>query len=309
MPLTKSDIPNLLLPGIQSLFFETYRAVTATAAWAPLTMVIDSNKEQETYAWLGAVPKMREFLGERVVNGLSENKYTLLNKTYEDTLGIDRTAIEDDQYGQIRIQIQQLATEAARHTEEMIFTVLAAGSAATYGLCYDGQYFIDTDHANVGAEYTTSQSNKGTSALSSATLKTGITAMQKFKNDRGTVMGVNPTHLAVPPDLEWTAREILESVIVPDATAATYAAPTANNVLRGRLQLIVSPYLTDANDWFLLDCSKPVKPMLLQKRTPCELESVEKGGEAFMKDKYLYGARERKAVGYGLWQLCYGAIV
>ena len=310
MPLTKSDIPNMLLAGIRDLFFDTYRSAVNEQDWAPLVMVIDSNKELETYAWLGSIPKMREWLGERVINSLTESKYTLTNKTWESTLGVDRTAIEDDQYGQIRIRVQSLAVEAARHTGELIFSIIAGGNAATYGLCYDGQYFFDTDHVNQGAEYQTSQSNKGTTALSAAALKTAITAMQKFKDDRGRPMGVNPTHMVVPPDLEWTARETLESQIDPDAPAATYASPTKINTLKGRLQLIVTPYLTDVSNWYLFDCSIPIKPLVLQKRVAPEVESLESNSESgFMRDQYLYGVRERKAVGYGLWQLAYGSIV
>jgi len=310
MPLTRNDIPNLLLPGIRDLFFETYNVIRAQSNWAPLVMTVDSNKDIETYAWLGQVPKMQEWLSERQIKSMNESKYTLTNKLFESTLGIDRTAIEDDQYGQIRIKVRALAEEAARHTEELVFNTIKAGSTATYGLCYDGQYFFDTDHANTGAEYTTSQSNKGTTALSASALQAAITAMRKIKDDRGTPMGINPTHLVVPPDLEWTAMEILDSTINPDATAATYAANTKANVLRGRLQLIVSPYLTDTNDWFVFDCSRSVKPIILQNRVAPEIEALESNSTAgFMRDQYLYGVRERKAVGYGLWQLAYGAIV
>lgn len=310
MALTRSDIPKLLLPGIRDLFFDTYKRVTETANWAPLVMEIESNKDTETYAWLGQIPTMREWLDERAVQSLAESKYTLTNKLWEATLGVDRTAIEDDQYGQIRIRVQAMAEEAARHTEELVFNTIKSGGAATYGLCYDGQYFFDSDHTNAGAEYVTNQSNTGTTALSSAALQAALIAMAKVKDDRGKPMGVVATHLVVPPDLEFTAREILQSVLNPDATAATYAGNTKVNVLQGRLQLIVSPYLTDATDWFVFDCSRTIKPIVLQKRVGVELEALESNSSSgFMRDQYLYGIRERKAVGYGLWQLGYGSIV
>lgn len=310
MPLTRSDIPNLLLSGIRDLFFETYNGVRAQANWAPLVMTVDSNKDMESYAWLGQIPSMQEWISERVIKSMNESKYTLTNKLWESTLGVDRTAIEDDMYGQIRIKVRSLAEEAARHTEQLIFDTIKSGGGATYGLCYDGQYFFDSDHANTGAEYTTSQSNTGSTALSSAAVQAAIKAMRKVKDDRGVPMGINPTHLVVPPDLEFTALEILNSVLNPDATAATYAANTKANVLAGRLQLIVSPYLTDTTDWFLFDCSRSIKPIILQTRTAAEIEALESGSTGgFMRDQYLYGVRERKAVGYGLWQLAYGSIV
>jgi len=310
MPLTRGDLSaGLLLPGIKAVFFETYNAYISGQPWADLVMEIDSNKDLETYAWLGAVPKMKEWLGERTVESLNQSKFTITNKLYESTLSIDRTAIEDDLYGQIRIKIQGLAYEAARHTEQMVFDIIKAGNTAG-STCYDGQLFFDTDHSNAGAEYTTNQSNTGTTALSTAAVQAAIIVMRKVKDDKGLPMGINPTHMAVPVDLEWTAMEILESTYWPDTTGTSAYQKLPNNVLKGRLKLIVSPYLTDTTDWFLFDCSRPIKPIVLQKRTGVEFTALEGQSEAgFMRDQFLYGVRERKAVGYGLWQLAFGSIV
>jgi len=72
----------------------------------------------------------------------------------------------------------------------------------------------------------------------------------KFRDDRGRFLGVVPDLLVVPPDLQWTAMELLESTYWPEEGAA--AARLSSNVLKGKLDLLVSPYLTDSNDWFIL---------------------------------------------------------
>lgn len=307
MPLTRSDMSNLLLSGIKQLFFETLESLNQGSDWERLAMPVDSGKDQEKYAWLGSVPRMREFVGERQINAMIESSYSIVNKTWESTLGIDRTAIEDDQCGQIRIRVQSLAQEAKRHVEELVFGMLSSGFAST---CFDGQYFFDTDHVTVGADYQTAQSNKGTSALSATALQAAITAMARFKDDRGRPMGVSADTLAVPPDLEWTAREILESVYWPESTGTSSYQKMPNNVLKGRLELVVSPYLTDTSDWFVLCTRGIIKPLILQKRTPVEFESLEGSTESgFMRDQFLYGVRSRYNAGFGMWQYAYGSQV
>jgi len=307
MPLTRSDNPYALLPGIKALFFQTLADAFGNEDWMKITTVVESNKDQEKYAWLGNVPKMREFTGERTLNALTETGYAIINKLWEDTLAIDRTDLEDDQYGQIRIRIQQLAQEVNRHKSELMFTLLANGFTQ---LCFDGQYFFDTDHTTPGAQYQTNQSNKGTTALSAASLATAIIAMAKFVDDRGRPLGIVADTLVVPPDLEWTARGILQSQYWPDATGTSNYQILTTNVMQGRLDLVVSPYLTDTNDWFLLCAKGLVKPLLLQDRAPVEFQSLEGNSESgFMRDQYLYGVRARYNAGYGLWQYAYGASV
>lgn len=86
----------------------------------------------------------------------------------------------------------------------------------------------------------------------------------------------------------------------------------ALNPLRGRLEVIVSPYLTDANNWFIVSTKSALKPFILQERTAVEFEALDaqSGSEsAFMRDRFYYGVRSRYNAGYGLWQLAFGSAV
>ena len=131
-----------------------------------------------------------------------------------------------------------------------------------------------------------------------------VTSMMKLRDDSGNALGIKPDTLVVPPDLQWTAMELLESTYDPNGERM------ASNVLKGKLQLIVSPYLEDTNNWFLLDTSGAVKPLILQSRVPAEFESLEgKSETGFMRNTYIYGVRARYNAGYGRWQNAYGANV
>lgn len=61
--------------------------------------------------------------------------------------------------------------------------------------------------------------------------------------------------------------------------------------------------------WFLIDDSKPIKPVVLQERKPLKFVSMqdEKDEAVFMRDEYRYGASWRGNVGFGLWQLAYAS--
>jgi phage major head subunit gpT-like protein len=303
MALVKSDMPRFLEAGLKTVFFEAYDAVPGD--WERIATVIPSEQDTETYAWLGSVPRMREFKDERIPAGLLEHGYTIKNKTWESSIAVDRAAIEDDLYGQIKLRVQGLARESKRHTDEIIFSLLSTGFGS---VCHDGQYFFDTDHAEGESG---AQSNKGTAALAAASLQDAITAMMKFKDDRGKPLGIVPDVLVVPPDLQWTAMELLNSTYYPDMIAAgTGSQKLAANQLKGRLEIVVSPYLTDTNDWFLLATKWIVKPIIFQSRVPVEFAALEGTSEAgFMRDQYVYGVRARYNAGFGLWQTAFGSQV
>lgn len=300
MPIVKTDIPNMLEAGLKAVFFESYNA--APGDWEKISTIVPSTQETEKYAWLGSVPGMREFIDERHPAGLMEHSYTIKNKTWESSISVDRSALEDDLYGQIKIRVQSLTEETRRHQDELVFTMLKDGFTS---VCYDGQYFFDTDHSE-GESGT--QSNKGADALSSASLQDAITKMSKFKDDRGKPLGILPDTLVVPPDLKWTALELTDSVFAVNTTAGK--TDTRKNVLTGLLNVIVSPYLSDTNDWFLLCTGRAIKPVIFQSRVPVEFAALEGNSEnGFIRDKFVYGVRARYNAGYGLWQTAFGSKV
>lgn len=303
MTLVKSDTPRLLEAGLKTVFFEAYDAFLGD--WERIATIVPSEQDTETYAWLGSVPRMREFKDERLPAGLLEHDYTIKNKTWESSIAVERAAIEDDLYGQIKLRVQGLAREAKRHIDELVFTLLSGGFSST---CYDGQYFFDTDHSEGDSG---TQSNKGTDPLAAESLQAAITAMMKFKDDRGKPLGIVPDLLVVPPDLQWTAMELLNSSFYPELIAESAGEQKlASNVLKGRLDLAVSPYLTDTDNWFLLSTKGLVRPIIFQSRVPVEFSALEGASEAgFIRDQYLYGVRARYNVGFGLWQTAYGSQV
>ena len=61
--------------------------------------------------------------------------------------------------------------------------------------------------------------------------------------------------------------------------------------------------------WFLLDCSRAIKPIVWQERIPYNFTAIteETNDRVFFRDEYVYGVRARVNAGFGLWQLAYGS--
>jgi hypothetical protein len=89
-----------------------------------------------------------------------------------------------------------------------------------------------------------SYGNLGSSALSASAWDAVIQAMYKMTEATSSErMGIRPSFLVVPIELEKTALTIMESVGEPDT------ADNDANVRRGSSRVIVCPEMTDANDW------------------------------------------------------------
>lgn len=133
----------------------------AVTQHAQIATKVPSSTASEEYGWLGSMPGMREWVGDRVINGIANHGYSIRNKTFENTVGVPREAIEDDQYGIYSPLFSELGRTAAVHPDELVFALLLAGWST---LCYDGQNFFDTDHPVLdaaGASQSVSNSGGG----------------------------------------------------------------------------------------------------------------------------------------------------
>ena len=162
----------------------------------------------------------------------------------------------------------------------------------------DGQSLCDTDHDR-SAEDGTDQSNEGSTALSKSAVQTTRLAMQEYTDSSGDIMDVRPDLLLVPPELEDTAAEITKSVLDPTSANNTI------NVNTGRFQVLTWHYLTDANNWFMIESSRMKQFLNWFERIPLEFAAE----EDFSTIQRRYRAYMRYSLGYDAWQWIYGHLV
>jgi len=114
-----------------------------TAMKDQLATTVNSTAFAEDYGWIGTMPKLREWIGDRVIKGLSAHDYSIRNRKFEMTIGVSRDSIEDDRLGVFSTRFELMGESAAQHPDEITFELV---NGAFDLACYDGQPFFDADH-------------------------------------------------------------------------------------------------------------------------------------------------------------------
>lgn len=142
-------MPKVITPAVLDAIFQSFNFSFQQAfagvepQWSRVAMEVNSQAAAENYGWLGQMPRMREWIGDRVIKSLDAFGYQIPNKTFESTLTLKREQIEDDSYGLFRPFVSDMGRSVALFPDELIYPLLKNGFAAN---CFDGQYFFDTDH-------------------------------------------------------------------------------------------------------------------------------------------------------------------
>jgi phage major head subunit gpT-like protein len=297
MLVNKQSIEGAFI-ALKTIYNNAFKAAPTT--WAKIAMKVPSNTGQNDYSWLSNFPKMRRWVGAKVVKSLEAFKYTVVNEDFEATVEVDRNHIEDDQLGIYEPQAKMAAFSSAQLPDEIVYEAV---NGAFTTRCYDGQYFFDTDHP-VGSK---SVSNKGTAVLSNANLAaaqagygTARKAMRQFKDEEGRSLNTTPNVLLVGPALEDTGKLLLGNDKLADGTPNPY---------KGTAELVVDGRIESDTAWFLLDTTKPIMPFVYQERKAPEFvqQTNPDSPDVFNLKKYKFGAEARAAGGYGFWQLAYGS--
>lgn len=314
--ITRTDILAHLEYQVRTGFLQGMRAYTPIRS--AFTSEPPSTGAFETYADMGALPWPRQVTGQpagtatdertgaQVAGGLSEGgpvqmiganevAMVLYNDGFEITVGIYHDAINDNRVGNLENWARSAGARFEQFKDYQCFDALNSGGASTYGLCYDGQFFFDTDHADKGAEYTTNQSNALSTALSYANFKAARIAAGKFKDQRGQPIGLTHDQLIVSLDLEEDGYQLTSNPERYDT------ADRARNPFTGTRLIVAPGGWLDTTAWYLAVGNMPQKPLILQTRQAPILyfwdDHTQGGGVRY------YKWYERHRVGYGDWRL------
>lgn len=263
------------------------------SSYQKVATVVPSSTGEQDYKWLGQIPGMREWIGEREIQSLAAYEYIIKNKKFEMTLGVPREDIEDDQYGVYTPYFSHMGEAAARHPDKLVFGAMMDGFEKN---CYDGRPFFSKEH-KVGKE---TYSNCSDARLTRESYMEARTAIMSIRGDKGESLQLVPDLLVVSPALEEPARLILEADQINGTT----------NVLKGTAKLHVETLLSkNPHYWFLLCTTRFLKPFIYQVREKIRFVSKTRDTDdnVFMLDQYIYGASGRCNAGYGFWQMAYGS--
>lgn len=134
----------LLTQAVNASFMAGVGALTSSeSAWPLVAMEIPSTTSENVYPFLKSVGSIRKWVGDRVIQNMAQGDFRLGNEDYEETHGIPRNAVADDQFGMYGRIFEQLGRNVVNFQDRQIFSLLKAGFTSVGP---DGQYFFDTDH-------------------------------------------------------------------------------------------------------------------------------------------------------------------
>lgn len=272
--------------GFKSEFQKVYEKVEVL--YPKVATEIKANTISTSYAWLSDFPKMKEWVGERTIKDLKAHSYTIAKKRFELTIAMDRDYIIYDNLNIMKPRINQMAFDGKTHYDELVFDLLEKN-----GNCYDGKKFFASDHQMGESTF----SNLGDLPLTQENFLNTRASMMNIKGDNGKKLGIKPNLIIVPPALEATALKIFKASEIEGTS----------NITKDMVDILVVADLTDDKAWYLLDTTRPIKPLILQINKAIEFTAMDNPADesVFMKAEFRYGLDSEDNAGYGLWQLAF----
>ena len=282
-----------------------------------ISNLFGSDQASETYNFLGQSPVMRRWLAARQAKGFSGQGVTIVNDHYEATVEVQKKDVRRDKTGQIRARIGEFADRAQTHWASLLSTLLLNGPST---VCYDGQFFFDTDHSEGDSGTQDNDITVDISALPASvhgvvtapsveemqqSIVKGVAQILSFKDDRGEPMNENARSflVTVPTPLWVPALAAMKDV----ATQALLNNVTPSLVAGINVDVQMNPRLTWTDSFAVFRTDSPIKAFIRQTEQEVEIKAKAEGSEfEFDNDAWQFGIDAWRGTGYGYWQRgCY----
>ena len=135
--------------GFSAQFQEGRLVAEKDVTYKRVATVVPSQDREEGYGWLKDIPMIREWFGDRAIVSLQGDGYTIKNRNFELTIGVDGNDIADDRVGIYGPRFQMMGDEVARFPDRLVYGLLKLGFAAK---CFDGQPFFDANHPTIAQD-------------------------------------------------------------------------------------------------------------------------------------------------------------
>lgn len=291
-------------------------------AWIDgVSNMFNSDQASETYPFLGQSPAMREWVGGRQAKGLAGDSLMITNKHFEATLEIELRDLRRDKTGQIEARVNEFADRSMTHWASLLSTLIINGTST---VCYDGQYFFDTDHSEGSSGTQDNDITVDISALPAAvhgsttapsveemqqSILKGIAQILSFKDNQGEPMNENANRFLalVPVSLYLTAVAAVSTLM----TAALQQNLNPNLIAGLTVDVQMNPRLTWTDSFAIFRTDSPIKGLIRQSETEGNLKIKDENSEfAFDNDAIQIGIDAWRNVGYGYWQrACYVTLI
>jgi len=248
--LRSENWPTLLEPIIRKYVADALKEIPEQKN--KIFNVQKSDKAKVEVTSVGSLGDFEEFKGQVLYDEIYPGyKTTYEFPEYVKGIQIERKIYDDDQTQIIKNRSKLIGVSYRRSQEKSAASVFNNAFNAAY-VGADGQPLCSTAHPSKVPGVAV-QSNRGALALTHANLVSTIETMKAFGNDRGEKFLVNPDTLLVPTALEDTALEIVSGKEKPgtaDRDVNVFQLAQSRYRIKS---LIVWDWLTDSNNWFVID--------------------------------------------------------
>jgi phage major head subunit gpT-like protein len=265
-----------------------------------IATVIPGVSERVEFKWLGSIPTLKRWIGDRTLQRLRGETQALTTEWWANGIEVDVDDLNNEaKYGMIVKRIRSMAQAAARRMDDQVVSYYVNGFSGSLGVTYDNQYLYDTDHTAAGNGTGVLQSNLVTGAFTSVTFNTMLQKSMLLVDDEGEPIGVNIKRILAGPQNQLALRTVLKQ---------EYQAGGATNVDAGMATGVISPRITGTH-WFGLS-DEEIASVILGIEVEPQFVSADdpRMFEMFMRRNALYGSHTKFGLCYGPWQASFGSL-
>lgn len=281
--------------GFRAFFYDTLFAAPE-ARILELFYPIQTSSPEEVITIVKGIPKMREWVGDRIVKSLSAKKLKIAKKDYEATLAVEVDDLKFDRFNQIRPQIANLGLSFLRHYRDHAIDLLKGGQTGT---AWDNQNFFDTDHA-VGRGGVTAYKNLFTGPFSENVWVSAVEEVAKLSDtDSDEYLGVFWSHVFYGNLAFADVQNVFAKERKTGGETNIYFdnIPAANRVLLRELG--------SSREVFLFDLTNPsAKPLMLMVVNGVNFVAIDRPTDpnVFNQRTLVYGIDSTDNADYMYWE-------
>lgn len=272
MPQTSANFGDLLDPRFQRIFYENLKQLPDMLPML-YTFPPTNGRNNMTWSEVGTLPDFSEFTGSVGYNDQAQGFDTTSTPVeFANGIQIERKLFDDDQYHIMDQKPLALSSSYSRTRQKhgaRIFNNAFSVDNFFYNHSEGVALCSDSHTTNSSASTANGFDNLTTAALTATAVAAARIQMVGFRGDQAERISVMPDELLYPPNLYEEAFEII---------SASGKLDTANNnpnVHEGRYRGIEWNYLTDNNNWFLMDSTMRKEMLYWVDRIPIEFAMVE----------------------------------
>lgn len=310
-----------ITPANLSIFFTALEtrwstAFETTETWSEkVASTYPVNTERWTTGWRDPTGPMTEWTGERNVEAVGLETYTVVIQNFQKTLGVDQFKLADDTHGIYFNLAQDFAVETKKWPDYQLRDLilgLNSQSSTARQLGIDGIShwntahpvdFFDASKGNYSNDFRGGMSVGGVTVGGALGVNPFNTLWQEFANRKkpnGQAMGLEPDLTMVPSQLKATAVTLLQSQFFAPATMGnlTGQVGSLDNPLKGWTDLFINKDLQSTSTlWWMLVTKYGIKPFSwLLRQSPDFVARIRPDDPAvFDLHTYLFGSMSRGA--------------